>query len=59
MKKKCKSCEKELLIGFFNEQSGDDCVMCANYRVELKPVEKSTDFEVVDDKGCAGGGCTL
>ena len=59
MKKKCKSCEKELLIGFFNEQSGDDCVFCANSRVTLEEVNRSTDFETVEDNGCAGGGCTL
>lgn len=56
--KKCNTCGKELNIGFFNEQSGDDCVLCAASRVELTPVEKH-DHEEVEDTGCAGGACTL
>mgnify|MGYP001411106721 CR=1 FL=1 len=34
--KKCKTCEKELMEAFFNEQSGDDCVFCADDRITLE-----------------------
>ena len=57
--KQCKTCNKKLNVGFFNEDSGDDCVFCANSRVTIAEVKKSDDYEVVDDVGCAGGACTL
>lgn len=56
--KKCQTCEKELMLGFFNDQSGDDCVLCASNRIHLQAIEKH-DYEEVEDKGCAGGACTL
>ena len=56
--KKCNTCNKELIKAFFNAQSGDDCVFCANERIELEKVEKK-DFEEVESVGCDGGGCTL
>ena len=56
---KCKSCESELLANFFNEQSGENCVLCASSGITLEKVEKSKDYEVVEDLSCAGGACTL
>ncbi|KZS22223.1 hypothetical protein PE074_06465 [Wohlfahrtiimonas chitiniclastica] len=56
--RKCNTCKKELLESFFNDQSGDDCVLCASKRVEVAKVEKHT-YEEVEDNSCAGGACTL
>lgn len=56
--KKCHTCGKELMVAFFNEQSGDDCVFCADDRITLARTQKN-DYEEVEDKGCAGGACTL
>ncbi|MBS7829217.1 hypothetical protein J7554_08760 [Wohlfahrtiimonas chitiniclastica] len=56
--RKCNTCKKELLESFFNDQSGDDCVLCASKRVEVAKVEKQP-YEEVEDNSCAGGACTL
>ncbi|MGL4674533.1 MAG: hypothetical protein ACRCXK_06710 [Wohlfahrtiimonas sp.] len=56
--KKCHTCGKELMVAFFNEQSGDDCVFCADDRITLARSQKH-DFEEVEDASCAGGACTL
>lgn len=56
--KKCKTCEKELMAAFFNEQSGEDCVFCADDRITLAKTQKK-GYEEVEDTGCAGGACTL
>lgn len=56
--KKCKTCEKDLILAFFNEQSGDDCVFCADDRITIAKTKKQ-DYEEVEDVGCAGGACTL
>ena len=56
--KKCHTCEKELMLAFFNEQSGDDCVFCADDRITLIKAQKN-DYEEIEDTGCASGACTL
>lgn len=56
--KKCNTCEKELMAAFFNAQSGNDCVFCADDRITLAKSKKH-DYEEVEDTGCAGGACTL
>lgn len=56
--KKCNTCGKELMEAFFNEQSGDDCVFCADDRITLARHQKH-DHEEVEDTSCAGGACTL
>lgn len=56
--KKCNTCEKDLILAFFNEQSGEDCVFCADDRITLAKTKKQ-DYEEVEDKSCAGGACTL
>ena len=56
--KKCHTCEKELMLAFFNEQSGDDCVFCADDRITLIKAQKN-NYEEIEDTGCAGGACTL
>ena len=44
--KKCHTCGQELMVAFFNEQSGDDCVFCADDRITLARSQKH-DFEEV------------
>ncbi|MBS7816747.1 hypothetical protein [Wohlfahrtiimonas chitiniclastica] len=56
--KKCHTCEKELMEAYFNAQSGDDCIFCANDRITIESTKKHA-YEEVEDKGCAGGACTL
>lgn len=56
--KKCHTCEKELMLAFFNEQSGDDCVFCADDRITLIKAQKN-DYEEIEDTGCVSGACTL
>lgn len=60
-KKTCSCCEKEFLAAFFNEQTGDNCVFCFddNGGVITKEKKEQKSFEVVEDKGCASGACTL
>ena len=57
--KECKSCNKTLNEGFFNEQDPENCVFCANNKIKIEKVKASTDFEVVEEAGCGGGACTL
>lgn len=56
--KKCNTCEKEFMAAFFNAQSGNDCVFCADDRITLAQAKKH-DYEEIEDTGCAGGACTL
>ncbi|ELV08341.1 hypothetical protein PE074_01640 [Wohlfahrtiimonas chitiniclastica] len=56
--KKCHTCEKELMEAYFNAQSGEDCIFCANDRITIESTKKHA-YEEVEDKGCAGGACTL
>ena len=56
--KKCHTCEKELMLAFFKEQSGDDCVFGADDRITLIKAQKH-DYEEIEDTGCASGACTL
>lgn len=46
------------MVAFFNEQSGDDCVFCADDRITLTKAKKN-DYEEIEDTGCVGGACTL
>lgn len=57
----CSCCGKSLMASFFNEQTGGQCVFCFddNGGVITKEVKKEEDYEVVEDKSCAGGACTL
>lgn len=56
MKKTCKECKQEVTKHFF---VNDICIPCAAKAGAKAEVKKSTDYEVVEDKGCAGGACTL
>ena len=59
MKKICKTCKNELLESFYTEQSGDSCIFCESKNIKSDPIAKKGGYEIVDDKGCVGGGCTL
>jgi len=56
---KCDVCNKLLVPSFFAVVGSNVCVLCSKDEpVEVEPKEKHT-YEVVEDKGCAGGACTL
>lgn len=58
MKKICEHCGKER-AGHFFAPSGI-CVPCAASNGERAiKTKKKKDYEVVDDRSCVGGACTL
>lgn len=56
MKKTCAECKQEFPKYFF---MNDICMHCAAESDVKTEAKKSTDYEVVEDKSCAGGACTL
>lgn len=57
MKKECPACKESVSKHFFY---GEMCVACAAKSGSTASVDKKeNDYEVVEDNGCAGGGCTL
>jgi len=56
MSKYCKHCGKDQPSWAF--KTDDVCMFCNPDSVEIKAKEKHT-YEEVEDKGCAGGACTL
>lgn len=56
MKRICSECEQEAVKHFF---INDICIPCASKLGVTAEAKKSDDYEIIEDKGCAGGACTL
>lgn len=56
MKKTCQSCNQEVASHFF---INDICIPCANNAGQRAEPEPTGNYEVVEEVGCAGGGCSL
>lgn len=55
--KKCPQCYKNQPTWAFKNDS-DVCMFCDSDKIKSDPIKKHK-YETVEDKGCAGGACTL
>lgn len=53
----CIKCDKEQPSWAFKTIE-NECIFCTPEQIQMSKVKKH-DFEEVEDKGCAGGACTL
>lgn len=54
----CTICHKNQPDWAFKGES-DACMFCVKPEKETASNKPKHDYEVVEDKGCSGGGCTL
>lgn len=58
--RKCEGCGEVRMLAWFSKDHPEFCAICLanDPNIVVKKVEKK-EAEVVEDKSCAGGACTL